>query len=80
MFPLLWAWNFPNARRGVELYRLAANAGYPSGQLRLCECTYDGYGAEEDKLQGVQLYARAAEQDNIPPMYRLWIALFPGNQ
>lgn len=59
-----------NAKRGVELYRLAANAGYPSGQLRLRECKYAGTGTEEDKLQRVQLYARAAEQGNIPAMYR----------
>lgn len=65
-----------NESRAVELYRRAANVGYPSGQLRLGECFYAGVGAHKDLDKAVQLYLRAAKQGNVPAKCRLGFHFF----
>lgn len=50
-------------KRGVALYKKAANLGYAKAQHILAFCYQWGLGTEKDKFEAFRWYQKAAEQD-----------------
>ncbi len=67
-----------NEKRAVELYYLAAEAGYAPAANALGQCYSFSTGVKPDDLRAVSCYRRSAEAGYAPAQFHLGVCYFNG--
>ncbi len=67
-----------NEKRAVELYYLAAEAGYAPAANALGQCYSFATGVKPDDLRAVSCYRRAADAGYAPAQFHLGVCYFNG--